>query len=245
LANTIVITGAGAGLGRALARRFAGDGETVILVGRTIYKLAALADELGMPTKAVECDISCPDSVRAAFAEIAETHPKIDVLINNAAVYEPFMITDASDDQILSPILTNFAGQIFCARAAITMMGRGGHVINVSSEAVAFDNYPMLAVYQSSKAGLERFTQALARELAPDGLRVTIFRAGQMMDENSTSPFAPDVQMRFGRACKDAGIDLRARPITHFNSVAQILRALIDSPEDLQLGTVVAEARRP
>ena len=66
-----------------------------------------------------------------------------------------------------------------------------------------------------------------------------------MMDENSKSPFAPDVQMRFGKACLDAGIDLRARPITHFNSVAQVLRALIDLPADIQLGTVVAEARRP
>ena len=244
MAKTIIITGAGAGLGRTLAQRFAQDGETVILLGRTLAKLQTLADELGPMAWPVECDIASPDSVRAAFAVIAASHPKIDVLINNAAVYQPFMIAEASDEHILSPILTNFAGPIFCARATIPMMQRGGHIINISSESVAIDHYPMLALYQSSKAGLERFSQSLAREIAPDGIRVTTFRAGQMMDESSTSPFAPDVQMRFGKACLDAGIDLRARPITHFNSVAQVLRALIDLPADIQLGTVIAEARR-
>ena len=244
MARTIAITGAGAGLGRALARKFSGDGETVIMLGRTLPKLTVLADALGETAMAVECNVASADSVRAAFAQIAEKHPKIDVLINNAAVYPPFMIAEASDDQILSPILTNLAGPILCARAAIPMMGRGGHIINVSSESVGIDHYPLLALYQSSKAGLERFSQSLARELAPDGIRVTTFRAGQMMDESSTSPFAPEVQMRFGKACLEAGIDLRVRPITHFNSVAQILHMLIDVPADLQLGTVIAEARK-
>ena len=244
MARTIAITGAGAGLGRALARKFSGDGETVIMLGRTLPKLTVLADALGETAMAVECNVASADSVRAAFAQIAEKHPKIDVLINNAAVYQPFMIAEASDDQILSPILTNLAGPILCARAAIPMMGRGGHIINVSSESVGIDHYPMLALYQSSKAGLERFSQSLARELAPDGIRVTTFRAGQMMDESSTSPFAPEVQMRFGKACQEVGIDLRARPITHFNSVTQIFRMLIDAPADLQLGTVIAEARK-
>ena len=136
MAKTIIITGAGAGLGRTLAQRFAQDGETVILLGRTLSKLQALADELGPMAWPVECDIASPDSVRAAFAVIAASHPKIDVLINNAAIYQPFMIAEASDEDILSPLLTNFAGPIFCARAVIPMMQRGGHIINISSESV-------------------------------------------------------------------------------------------------------------
>ena len=74
--KTIVITGAGIGLGRAIARRFARDGETVILLGRTLSKVQSAADELGEPHFAVECDVGSPDSVRAAFAEIARRHAK-------------------------------------------------------------------------------------------------------------------------------------------------------------------------
>ena len=115
MAKTIIITGAGAGLGRTLAQRFANDGEKVILLGRTLSKLQALADELGPAACAVECDVANPDSVRSAFAAITDSHRQIDVLINNAAVYEPFFIADANDEQILAPLLTNFAGPIFCA----------------------------------------------------------------------------------------------------------------------------------
>ncbi len=100
MGKTIVITGAGAGLGRALAQRFASEGETVILLGRTLSKVQALADELGAPAMAVECDVSDPASVRTAFTQTAGTHPKIDILINNAGIYEPFTVTEATDEQI-------------------------------------------------------------------------------------------------------------------------------------------------
>src|SRR3546814_10755116 len=90
MSKVIVITGAGIGLGRALARRFAKEGDTLVLLGRTLSKVKAVADELGAPAMAVECDVSSPESVKKAFVEIAARHPKIDVLINNAAVYEPF-----------------------------------------------------------------------------------------------------------------------------------------------------------
>ncbi len=113
-------------------------------------------------------------------------HPKIDVLINNAAIYEPFFIKDATDEQILQPILTNFAGPVFTIRAAIPMMEKGGYIINVTSESVALE-FPLLSMYQSSKAGLERFTQSLSKELEPDGIRVSTVRCGPMMEEGKGS----------------------------------------------------------
>ena len=244
MAKTIVITGAGDGLGRTIARRLAADGETVILLGRTLSKIQAVADELGSPAMAVECDVSDPDAVRTAFATIAARHPKIDVLINNAATYEPFVIAEATDAQILAPLLTNLAGPIYCVRAALPMMGRSGHVINVSSESMTV-TFPMLSLYQSSKAGLERFSASLANELAPEGIRVTTIRAGQMMEEGKTSGWAPEVAMRFGQACIQSGIDPRSRPISQYRSVAEIFRMVIDSPADLQLETVILTARRP
>lgn len=244
MGKTIVITGAGIGLGRALARRFANDGDTPILLGRTFAKVKAAADEIGGSALAVECEVSSPDSVRAAFAKIAEHHPKIDALINNAALYEPFNVADARDDQILDIVGANLTGPILCARAAIPMMEKGGYIINVSSESVALD-FPMLSLYQCTKAGLERFTQSLSHELAPDGIRVSTVRAGPMMDEGKGSTWDPEIGMQFYQKCVAVGIDLRSRPISHVNSVTDVFRALLDLPPDVRVTHASIEARHP
>ena len=243
MGKTIVITGAGIGLGRAMARRFAKDGETVILLGRTLSKVQALAEELGEPHFAVECDVGCVDSVRAAFATIAERHAKIDVLINNAAVYEPFLVQNATDEQIMQPMMTNFAGPIFTSRAAIPMMERGGYIINVTSESVALE-FPMLSLYQSTKAGLERFSQSLMRELAPDGIRVTVARCGPMYEEGKGTTWDQAIAMEFYQKCVAAGIDMRTRPISHVNNVTDVFRSLIDLPGDVCVPHVSVEGWR-
>lgn len=244
MGKIIVITGGGDGLGRAMARRFVADGDSVVLLGRTLSKVQAVADELGESAMAVACDVSSPDSVRAAFLAIAQRHPKIDVLINNAAIYEPFTVAEATDAQITTTLLINLAGPIYTARAAVPMMDRGGHIINITSESVTVP-FPMMSLYQSSKAGLERFTSALSQELQSAGIRATVVRAGQMAEEGRSSNWAPEVSMRFGQACMAAGIDPRSRPISHFRSVVEVFRAVIDMPADVQLETVVIAARKP
>lgn len=245
MGKTIVITGAGAGLGRALARRFAKDGDTTILLGRTLSKVQAVAEELGDPHFAVECDVGSADSVRAAFAKIAERFPKIDVLINNAAIYEPFTVAEARDDQITSIINTNMAGPVFCSRAAIPMMEKGSHIINVGSESTV-EPFVMLSLYQCTKAGLERFTEALRKEVEADGIRVSTVRAGPMMEEGKEMPhWDPDAAMRFHAGCLAAGIDLMKRPVSHVNSVTDVFRALIDLPPDVQVMHVSVGARHP
>jgi meso-butanediol dehydrogenase / (S,S)-butanediol dehydrogenase / diacetyl reductase len=243
VSKIIVITGAGVGLGRALARRFAGDGHSVVLLGRTFTKVQAAAQEIGERAMAVQCDVSSPESVKAAFAQIAERHPRIDVLINNAAVYEPFLIAEATDAQILSAITTNLGGAIFCSREAIPRMGRGSQIINVSSEAV--DNgLPHMVVYQSSKAGLERFTHGLRAELEPAGIRVTVVRAGSMMEPGKVFNADPQALMRFHKAALEMGINLRERPISQFTSAVEVFRTLIGLPEDLHAATITLHARR-
>ena len=244
MAKVIVITGAGAGLGRALARRFAADGETVVLLGRNAEKVAKAAAEIGERALAIGCDVASPDSVRAAFARIAERHPRVDVLINNAAVFEPFLIAEASDDQILKSVATNLAGPILCARSAIPLMGKASHIINVSSESVGM-LFPHLVMYQSSKAGLERFSQGLHHELEPKGIRVTTVRAGQMMEAGKTWDVDPQAAMRFAQAAMAAGLNLRERPISQYTSVTNVFRAVIDLPADLHTQTVFLHARVP
>jgi meso-butanediol dehydrogenase / (S,S)-butanediol dehydrogenase / diacetyl reductase len=245
VAKTIVITGAGDGLGRALARRFAADGETVVLLGRTFSKVLAVAEEIGEPHLAIECDVANPDSVRAAFAKIAEHHPKIDVLINNAAIYEPFTLAEVSDEQVTSQLMINFAGPIFCSREALPLFQGSGHIINVTSES-SHIKMPMLWLYAGTKTGLEFASDMWASELAADGVRVTVVRAGQMMDETKTGSNWPmDVAMRFMQENAKVGLNLRERPISHYNSVTDTFRAVLDTPADLHIGLVTLSGRKP
>jgi meso-butanediol dehydrogenase / (S,S)-butanediol dehydrogenase / diacetyl reductase len=243
--KTIVITGAGDGLGRALARRFARDGDTVILLGRTLAKVQAVADEIGAPHLALQCDVANPDSVRAAFKAIAGRHAKIEVLINNAAIFVPFDVGEVTDDQIYTQIHTNLAGPIFCTREALPLLRGGGHVINVSSESVEIE-MPMLWLYAGTKAALEAISTQWSRDLGREGVRVTVVQAGMMADETKTgSTWLPEVSMRFAQLQASVGINLRESPRTHYNSVTDAFRAVIDSPPDLHYGTVQLRARHP
>ncbi len=244
MAKTIVITGAGDGLGRALARRFAADGEKVLLLGRTLSKVQAVADEIGAPHFALHCDVGRPDSVRAAFAEIAKRHPQIDVLINNAAVYEPFTLGEVRDDQVMAQLTTNVAGPVFCAREALPLMAGGGHIINVSSES-SHIRMPMLWLYAGTKTALEYISDMWVNELSAQGVRVTVVRAGMMMDETKTGSSWPmEVSMRFATENAKVGINPRERPISHYNSVTDAFRAVLDMPPDLHIGMVTLSGRK-
>jgi meso-butanediol dehydrogenase / (S,S)-butanediol dehydrogenase / diacetyl reductase len=244
MAKIIVITGAGDGLGRALARRFAKDGETVVLLGRTLSKVQAVAAELGAPHLALECDVAQPDSVRAAIAKIAETHPKIDVLINNAAVYEPFTLAEVTDEQIAAQININLAGPVYCAREALPLLRGGGHIINVSSESLSI-KMPMLWLYAGTKTALELISEMWGRELEAEGVRVTVVQAGMMMDETKTvSNWPQEVAMRFGMENAKVGINLRERPISLYDNVTDVFRAVLDTSPDLHMQMVVLRGHR-
>lgn len=242
--KVIVITGANGGLGRALAQRFAADGDHVVLLGRTLSKVQEVAELLGETALAVECDVASPASIRAAFSLIAETHPAIDVLINNAAIFHPFLIAEATDEQIMAPVLTNLAGPILCARSAIPMLRRGGQIINVSSESVD-EPFPHLTLYQATKGGLERFSHHLNRELEPLGIRVTVVRAGQMVGPGSSAAMDPVAGQRFFEEAMKRGLNLMQRGMSQYQSVTQVFRNLVDLPPDLHVGVVLFQGRLP
>jgi meso-butanediol dehydrogenase/(S,S)-butanediol dehydrogenase/diacetyl reductase len=252
LGKIIAITGAGDGLGRALARRFAADGETVILLGRTASKIEAVAAELGAPHFAVQCDVTDAASVEAAFATIAARHPHIDVLINNAGVFEPFTLAEVRPDQIETLVGTNLSGPILCAHHALPLLrghsgpedkAPGGHIINVTSESAAL-KMPLLWLYAGTKQALELISEMWARELEAEGVRVTVVRAGQMYDETKTGTHWPaEVALRFALENAKVGINIRERGVSHYNSVTDAFRAVLDMPPDLHVGLVTLSAR--
>lgn len=244
MAKVIVITGAGSGLGRAIARRFAADGDHVVLLGRTLSKLEKVAAELGDRAMPLACDIGNPDDVRKAFTRIAERHGRINALINNAAMIDYATIAEASDAHILGVVSTNLTGNILCSRSALNMMERGGHIINVTSEAVDAP-YPHHVVYQATKGGVECMSRHLQDEVRPMGIRVTVVRAGPMYDAEYTMQASPEAAAAFHQACVERGIDLSKTPVSQFESVVWVFRALVDSPADMHIDTVRMGGRHP
>jgi NAD(P)-dependent dehydrogenase (short-subunit alcohol dehydrogenase family) len=252
----IVITGAGEGLGRALAKRLAADGETIVLLGRTLSKLEAVVAEIAAENPghgghlALSCDVGEPDSVRAAFAAIAARFPRIDVMINNAAIYEPFTLGEAPDDKIMAQVKTNLLGPIYCSREALPLLrgtdGKaGGHLINVSSETVQL-RMPMLWLYGGVKAAMEHMSLDWSLALKPDGVRVSVVRAGMMMDETKTgSNWPPENAIRFVQENAKVGRDLREQPISHYNSAAKTIHAVINASPDINLDFVALSAVKP
>jgi NAD(P)-dependent dehydrogenase (short-subunit alcohol dehydrogenase family) len=182
------ITGATSGSGRAIARRMAHEGASTVLLARGKDRLLAEAAAMGERAVPIVTDVGSADSVQAAFAEISERFGRLDVLVNNAAVYRPCSVADLSDADITQQLNTNLLGPILTCRAAIPLLraAGGGDIVNTSSEST-LDPFPMLSIYVATKAALEIFSRTLMCEVQDDDIRVTVVVQGTAHDgEGST-----------------------------------------------------------
>lgn len=242
MGRNVVITGGGAGLGLAIARRLARDGHRLFLLGRNAARVEQAAQELGGGALGLACNVADPDAVDAAFAAIGEACGRIDVLINNAGVFAPFFLAEATNGQIADALGTNLAGPMYCSRAALKRMERGGQILCIGSETVHV-TAAMLGAYQASKAGLERFCRTLDQEVAPAGIRVTLVRAGKMYGPDMSFSIEPDVARRFAEESLKLGIDNRKSALSRFESVAELFPALLALPEDLAVPEIMLAGR--
>jgi NAD(P)-dependent dehydrogenase (short-subunit alcohol dehydrogenase family) len=178
--KSVVITGGGGGLGRAIALGAASAGADIVVVGRTQSSLdetCAGVEELGRRATGVVLDVSSPETVESVFAQLAASGP-LDILINNAglAVQAPIWMLEAADWQ--STFDTNLSGAYYCTRAFVAPQAPAGRVVvNISSFAAAV-GISGLAAYCASKGGLEALTRSMAIELAPRGIRVNALASG-------------------------------------------------------------------
>jgi NAD(P)-dependent dehydrogenase (short-subunit alcohol dehydrogenase family) len=165
-----VVTGAGRGIGAAIAARLAGLGAAVVLCGRTREPLQSTADAIskaGRRAEAVECDVTDLRSVETVAARVGQTLGRIDILVNNAGVGgfggPLHQLAPESWDRVLN---TNLRGVYYCIRAFAPMMIRAhaGHIINISSLA-SKNALPNGAAYAASKWGLNGLSYSAAEEL--------------------------------------------------------------------------------
>jgi serine 3-dehydrogenase (NADP+) len=180
MTKTIFITGATAGIGRAAARRFAGDGWTVIAAGRRRERLDALAAELGTRVRPVELDMRDIPAVEAAAAAAGE----VDLLLNNAGLASAMApLQEAELEPLRTVIDTNVTGLVALTRALLPgIIARKGAIINLSSVAATYP-YRGGAVYGGSKAFVRQFSLDLRCDLHGKGVRVTSIEPGMAETE--------------------------------------------------------------
>lgn len=178
--QTVLVTGASAGFGAAIARRFAALGARVVATGRRADRLQALADELGPQVRPVSLDVRDRAAVEAVIGGLPPEFAEIDVLVNNAGLalgLEPAYRADVDDWQQMMD--TNCAGLVYCTRAVLPgMVDRGrGHVINLGSIAGTYP-YPGGNVYGATKAFVHQFSLNLRADLHRTGVRVSCIEPG-------------------------------------------------------------------
>jgi NAD(P)-dependent dehydrogenase (short-subunit alcohol dehydrogenase family) len=178
-----VVTGAGSGIGAAIAHRLSDLGALVVLCGRTTRKLETVAEAIkkaGGKAEAVACDVSDLQPVESAAKRVEASFGRVDILVNNAGIGGfggPLhqLAPDAWDD-ILN---TNLRGVFYTTRAFGPMMirARSGHIVNISSLA-GKNALPNGAAYAASKWGLNGLSYSIAEELRGHNIRVSVVCPG-------------------------------------------------------------------
>lgn len=167
--RTAIVTGAGTGIGRAVAVKLAQNGYQVVLAGRRRPELEETAGLAGAATTVtVATDVTDPVSVKGLFARTKEAYGRLDVLFNNAGTTAPpTAIEDLTLEQWKSVLDVNLTGAFLCAQAAIRLMKaqvpKGGRIINNGSVS-AYVPRPRLAAYTATKHALAGLTKAIALE---------------------------------------------------------------------------------
>jgi 3-oxoacyl-[acyl-carrier protein] reductase len=185
-----VVTGAGRGIGAAIARKLAEMGATVILCGRTRSALEATGKAIakaGGTTEVLPCDVSDLHSVEAAFHEIEAKFDRVDILVNNAGIGgfggPLHQLAPESWDAILNTNLRGVYHTIRCV-APLMIRNRSGHIVNISSLA-GKNALPNGAAYAASKWGLNGLSYSVAEELRGYGIRVSVVCPGSVDTELS------------------------------------------------------------
>lgn len=191
-----IVTGASRGIGRAAARRLAAAGAAVVAAARGDHA-DAVAEEIrgaGGRSVAVSADVTDPGRIDAMVRTALDEYGRVDVLVNNAGIVRDQLALRMSAADWDAVVATNLTAAFNCARAVLRPMirQRGGRIINVGSVVGRMGN-PGQANYAASKAGLEGFSRALAREVASRGITVNVVAPG-MIDTDMTAKLSEPAQ---------------------------------------------------
>ena len=213
-----LISGCSTGIGRELARAVRRRGERVVVTARNIASLDEFAADDGCLIAPL--DVDAPAQIKAAVAMAEERFGRIDVLVNNAGYGYLAAVEEGEDAEVRAMFETNFFGLVGLTKAVLPGMRRRrrGHIINITSMA-GLIGFPGIAYYNATKFAAEGLSEALAKEVAPLGIKVTIVAPG---------PFRTDWA---GRSLKTT-----RTPIADYAATAGARRAAIQEYSGKQPG---------
>ncbi|MFB2772388.1 oxidoreductase [Pelatocladus sp. BLCC-F211] len=173
------ITGSSKGLGRALAETVLERGETVVLTARNPEQIKDLAASFPEHTLAVQLDVTKPEEVREAVKQAITNFGRIDVLVNNAGYGVLGAIEEVRNEEVRRQFETNFFAVLEVLRTVLPHMRqqRSGHILNISSVG-GFVSYAGTGIYNGTKFAIEGISEALAQEVTPLGIKITIVEPG-------------------------------------------------------------------
>jgi NAD(P)-dependent dehydrogenase (short-subunit alcohol dehydrogenase family) len=212
--GVLIVTGAGRGIGAAVARRAAVDGYAIAVnyarSEAAAERVAATIVEAGGRAKAIQGDVGAEADILRLFATAERELGPITALVNNAAITGGFaQVDDVSAETVARVLAVNVTGTILCAREAVKRMstrhgGSGGAIVNISSLAAKLGGSGEWVHYAASKGAIDTYTIGLAREVAADGIRVNAVRPGLIEsdihadagDPERPARMAPAIPMR-------------------------------------------------
>lgn len=189
-----LVTGAGHGIGRAIAARLAGDGAAVIVVDSDPEAAESTARAIG--AQARRCDVRDEGSVAALGASVDE----LDILVNNAGIWRSATLADATRAEVDDVLATNVVGCWQVARALADKITAGGAIVNLTSVLADLGGVGR-GIYPASKAAVVALTKQMAAEYAPRGIRVNAVGPGLVLTDGTAGEFAdPGLRDAIGAA---------------------------------------------
>lgn len=175
--RTVVVTGAGTGIGRGTARAFAAEGAHVVAIGRRVEPLKETAGDNDR-IMALPVDITAEGEPERIVQTVWETYGRLDVLVNNAGIVHSGALGTLTLEMIEAQLSTNLVAPTLLAQAALPLLETSGGVIVNVTTSVGQRAWPGSSVYAATKTALELLTRSWAVELAPRGVRVVAVAPG-------------------------------------------------------------------